>query len=257
MRYRITLSYLGRAFSGWQIQNNSESVQGSLQKALSTLLHEDITVTGAGRTDAKVNAVNYVAHFDTSSALAAEAEDLCYKLNAILPKEIVVHEVSETYGTFHARFGATCREYTYFLHKKKDPFISDKSYLYPFDTDIERMNLACSYLHGTHDFCCFEKSGGNCRTSICTVFKAEWDTYEPGHVQLLDYPYTEGDYLMFTIAANRFLRNMVRAVVGTLLEVGRGRRDPQWVAELLSSGTRSDAGQSVPGHALFLNRVTY
>ncbi len=131
------------------------------------------------------------------------------------------------------------------------------SYLYTFPIDVEKMNRAATLLLGRHDFSCFEKVGSDNKTSICTVTKAVWEPYTPDHVKLLGYPAEEGDYLVFTISADRFLRNMVRAVVGSLLDIGRGRRDEDWMASLVQGGTRSDAGESVPGHALFLCKVEY
>ncbi len=257
MKYVIRLSYNGSAFSGWQIQPNAPSVQENLQRALSTLLNECISVTGAGRTDTAVNAIDYVAHFETRSEIPIEAEVLRYKLNAITPAEIAVHEVAPADENFHARFDATSRQYKYFLHRRKDPFISRFSYFYPYDLDLEAMNTAAEHLLGTHDFRCFEKVGGNNKTSICTVTTARWELWKPDHVEMMGYPYREGDYIVFTVKADRFLRNMVRATVGSLLEVGRGRRTPEWFSELIDEGTRSDAGQSVPGHPLFLCGISY
>ena len=257
MRYLVRLSYNGSAFCGWQVQTNAPSIQECLQKALSTLLNEEISVTGAGRTDTRVNAVNYIAHFETSSFSQSETGFLCYKLNAILPAGIAVHEVSPASPNFHARFDAVQREYRYFVHRRKDPFIASRSYLYTFGLDVDAMNAASGLLLGTHDFSCFEKTGGNSRTSVCTVSKAVWESYTPDHARIMGYPCSDGDYLMFTISADRFLRNMVRATVGTMLEIGRGKRAPEWISGLLSGGTRSDAGQSVPGHALFLCGVNY
>jgi tRNA pseudouridine38-40 synthase len=257
MRYRLRLSYDGSQFSGWQAQNNATTVQECLQNVLSTLLNEEVAVTGAGRTDSKVNAINYIAHFDSVKDTHLETGDLCYKLNAILPLGITVHEVAIESTDFHARFGAKQREYTYFLHRKKDPFIAAYSYFYTFPLDMQKMNEGASHILGTHDFSCFEKIGGTNKTSICTVTAAEWSIYKPSHVSLLGYPYEENDYLMFRISADRFLRNMVRAVVGSLLEVGRSKKDPQWINELIEGGNRSDAGESVPGNALFLNKIQY
>lgn len=257
MKYRLRLSYNGSAFSGWQIQPNAPSVQECIQNVLSILLNEEITVTGAGRTDTKVNAINYVAHFVTTSPEAVKTGWLCYKLNAMLPKGIVIHEVVCADENFHSRFDATSREYKYFLHKKKDPFVEQFSYFCPFNLDIDAMNKAALFLLGTHDFRCFEKIGGNNKTSICTITEAKWENWTPDHVKIMGYPYSGGDYLMFTVKADRFLRNMVRAIVGTMLDVGRGKHSPEWVQELIETGTRSDAGQSVPGHALFLSNVEY
>ena len=205
MRYCILLSYNGSAFSGWQIQSNAPSVQDSLQKVLSTLLNEEIMVTGAGRTDTKVNAINYVAHFETESARVSETGWLCYKLNAMLPAGIAVHEVFKVNDDFHARFDATSRAYKYFIHRKKDPFIASRSHFCPYDLYLEAMNKACGFLFGEHDFRCFEKVGGNNKTSICTVTEARWEYWRPDHVTMMGYPYSDGDYLVFTIRADRFL----------------------------------------------------
>lgn len=255
MRFKILLSYDGSAFRGWQIQPKECSVQETLQKALSILAKEEISVTGAGRTDTGVNAVNYCAHFDTESGL--EADWLCYKLNAILPKEICVHRVEEADGGFHARFDASSRTYRYFLHGAKDPFIAGRSYRCPYKLDMEAMNRAAGHLLGTHDFSCFEKSGGNNRTSVCTVTRAVWERYTPDHVRMMGFDPMDAPYLMFTISADRFLRNMVRAVTGTLIDVGRGKTSPESMPSLLASHDRCHAGESVPGHALFLVGVEY
>ena len=279
MRYFLCLSYDGSAFCGWQIQPSAPSVQQCLESTLSRLLGRPVAVTGAGRTDTAVNAANYMAHFDWDGILPFEASDFTYKLNAMLPREVVVHSVSEVADDLHARFSAKRREYTYFIHRQKDPFLRAFSWQcgYPH-LDFEAMNQACQYLLGTHDFSCFEKTGTDNKTSICTVYDAFWKPYTPSHIQIMsklegestlpggwseaeagsaaipsgDYP-----YWYFRIAADRFLRNMVRATVGTLIEVGRGKHEPEWVAELIKNGSRGDAGESVPGNALFLNKVQY
>ena len=257
MRYSIRLSYDGGAFCGWQIQNNAVSVQGVLEKALSTLCGQEIQITGAGRTDTSVNAINYIAHFEIPAGLSLEAEQLSYKLNAMLPREIVIHEICEVSEDFHARFNAQSREYHYFVHFCKDPFCEKFSYRMRYKLDIEAMNKAAQLLLGEHDFSCFEKVGGNNATSICTITEAAWSTYRPTHVELMGAPYCEGDYIVFRIRANRFLRNMVRSIVGSLIEVGRGKKDPSWITELIASGSRSAAGQSVPGNALFFTGAEY
>ena len=255
MRYFLCLSYDGSAFCGWQIQPSAPSVQQCLESTLSRLLGRPVAVTGAGRTDTAVNAANYVAHFDWDGILPFEASDFTYKLNAMLPREVVVHSVSEVADDLHARFSARRREYTYFIHRQKDPFVRAFSWQcgYP-QLDFEAMNRACQFLLGTHDFSCFEKTGTDNKTSICTVFEAFWKPYTPSHIQIMG---GEGEYWYFRIAADRFLRNMVRATVGTLIEVGRGKHEPEWVAELIKNGSRGDAGESVPGNALFLNKVDY
>ena len=282
MRYFVKLSYNGSSFCGWQVQPNAHTVQECLETALSTLLRCQVGVVGAGRTDSGVNAVGYVAHFDYDSVIDTVA--FGYKLNAILPPDIVIHSISaadpvegpET-DKLHARFSATRREYTYFLHRTKDPFVSGWSYFCPWGLDVDAMNRAARALLGTHDFSCFEKVGSDNRTSICTVQEAFWATYAPSHVALMGYEAAaqkpgsgdagEGCYLYFRISADRFLRNMVRAIVGSLLEVGRGKRsEADFAALVLPVGEACDAeglparclaGESVPGHALFLSKVEY
>jgi len=267
MRYIVRLSYDGAEFSGWQIQPTAATVQGRVQDALSKILGTEIQVTGAGRTDAGVNAVNYVLHFDAEN-LGMETELFRYKLNAILPNSVVVHEVTEAPvfehpadGSFvqdwHARYSATSREYHYFIHFKKDPFCEKYSWWLRHPLDLEKMNEACRYLIGQQDFSCFEKTGGNNATSICTVTEAKWEIYTPDHARLMGYPCTDGDYIVFTVKANRFLRNMVRAIVGSMVEIGRGKQSPEWMAELISSHDRCAAGESVPAHGLFLSKVEY
>ena len=257
MRYLIRLSYSGGKLCGWQIQPNGATVQGELEKALQTLLGMPVPVTGAGRTDSGVNAVNYIAHFEFPDDKPFDAAQIHYKLNAILPREIAVHEISVTHEDFHARFDARSREYHYFIHFRKDPFCEGFSYRMRHHLDLEKMNEAAAYLLGTHDFSCFEKVGGNNATSICTITEALWMPYTPTHVEMLGYPCEEGDYVVFRIKADRFLRNMVRAIVGSMIEVGSGKKEPEWMASLIASGTRSDAGASVPGNALFFSGAEY
>ena len=262
MRYVIQLAYDGSAFCGWQVQPGMKTVEGSVEAALSTLLREEITVTGAGRTDTGVNASQYIAHFDTSVPIAFEPKDFVYKLNAITPREIVIKDVFRTRDDFHARFDAESRSYTYFLHRMEDPFVSRYSWLWKGPLDFEAMNRAAALIPGKRDFSCFEKTGGANKTSVCDVKEAFWAPYTPGMQQVFGTGPSlragnDAPYWYFRISADRFLRNMVRAVVGSLIEVGRGRREPEWIAELISSGTRSDAGESVPGHALFLSKIEY
>ena len=291
MRYLVKLSYLGRDFHGWQVQPSDPSVQQALEDALGILLRHPVPVTGAGRTDAGVNAVGYIAHFDAEEGL--DEQRLVCKLNAILPPAVTVLGIRPASPGFHARFDATKREYTYFLHRVKDPFVESWSYLYTYPgLDFGAMNAAAACLKGRHDFRCFEKSGTDVKTSICTVNEAFWAAYTPT-VSALGVagaqPKMTGSqpgktgaqpenartrqeeagpgwpYWYFRISADRFLRNMVRAVVGTLLEVGRGKRSAEDFRALILDADplrarevmRSCAGESVPGHALFLSGVEY
>ena len=261
MRYKLLLSYSGKDFFGWQSQPEAPSVQETLENALHTLLGSPTSVIGAGRTDTGVSAVGYVAHFDAASEI--DANWLLYKLNAILPPSIIIHEVSIAAPDFHARFDASRREYTYFLHRCTDPFADSHSYRFTYPAlDFELMNRAAALLIGTHDFSCFQKTGSDNKTTLCTVFEASWHPYTPSHIAVLGKsPAVSGGnesrYWYFRIAANRFLRNMVRAIVGTLLEVGRGKRSLENFAELINGGSRSMSGESVPGHALFLSGIDY
>lgn len=244
MRYFISLSYNGSAFCGWQIQENANSVQAELQKALSTLLKESVSVTGAGRTDTGVNAINYIAHFDCQSIIQ-DIPHTVYKLNAILPQEIAVHKIFQVHDSAHARFDATSRTYKYYIHTNKNPFDSGFSlFVKPSAIDIVKMNEAATYFLGEQDFTSLEKLNGGNKTSICNVTFAQWE-------QIDEHKY------VFTVTANRFLRNMVRAMVGSLLEVGAGKRKPEWIKEMLQQKNRSSAGQSVNGKALFLVEVRY
>jgi tRNA pseudouridine38-40 synthase len=175
----------------------------------------------------------------------------------MLPREITIHEIICISDEFHARFDAQSREYHYFIHFCKDPFSEKFSYRMRYPLDIQAMNEAAQLLLGEHDFSCFEKVGGNNTTSMCTITEALWSTYKPNHVDMMGFPYKDGDYIVFRIRANRFLRNMVRAIVGSLIEVGRGKKSPSWITELIASGSRSAAGQSVPGYALFFSGAEY
>jgi tRNA pseudouridine38-40 synthase len=261
MRYFICLSYNGSAFSGWQVQENANSVQAELQKALSTLLKEPVQVVGAGRTDTGVNARNYIAHFDFQGEMPAQPHTV-YKLNAILPKQISVHSVYPVPDEIHARFSALSRTYKYYIHTEKDPFCSEFSYFVPArKLNFEKMNLACQYFLGEQDFSSLEKVNGGNKTSICNVTHAGWEPIVPN----TDGAATQGQpaagntptHYVFTVTANRFLRNMVRAMVGSLLEVGSGKREPEWIKEMLAQKNRCAAGHSVPGNALFLVDVEY
>ena len=242
MRRFIQLSYDGAAYHGWQKQPNARSVQQTLQEALSTLLQTDIEVVGAGRTDAGVSARMMVAHFETSKA--CDNEQLVYKLNKLLPHDIAVQRIWEVPDEMHARFSATSRTYHYYIHTRKDPFVRQYSWLVTFPLDFARMNEAASRLPDFDDFTSFSKVNTDTKTNLCNVTEAHWTQ--------------EGENTWrFTITANRFLRNMVRAIVGTLIEVGRGRMTVDEFCQVIEQRNRCSAGDSVPGHALFLVDVSY
>ena len=242
MRYFVWFSYDGTAYHGWQIQPNGNSVQEELQRALSTLLREEISVTGAGRTDAGVHARQMVAHFDFSEAI--DLEQLAYKLNRILPCDIAVDRVELVDDDMHARFSATSRTYHYYIHTKKDPFSRPYSTELHHELDFDKMNEAGRILMTYNDFGAFCKSHSDVKTTLCRVTKAEW-------VQ------TSETSWYFEITANRFLRNMVRAVVGTLIDVGRGRLTLDDFRKVIEGKRRTAAGESMPANALFLENIRY
>ena len=242
MRYFVWFSYDGTEYHGWQIQPNGNSVQAELQRALSTLLREEISVTGAGRTDAGVHARQMVAHFDFSEAI--DLEQLAYKLNRILPCDIAVDRVELVDDDKHARFSATSRTYHYYIHTKKDPFSRPYSTELHYELDFDKMNEAGRILMTYDDFGAFCKSHSDVKTTLCRVTKAEW-------VQ------TSETSWYFEITANRFLRNMVRAVVGTLIDVGRGRLTLDDFRKVIEGKRRTEAGESMPANALFLENIRY
>ncbi len=242
MRYFVWLSFDGTAYHGWQIQPNGMSVQEKLQQCLSTLLRQPIEVTGAGRTDAGVHARRLPAHFDIEQLL--DPDQLCYKLNRILPRDISCERVEQVSDDLHARFSAIRRTYHYFIHTRRSPFHRYFSVEMHWDLDFALMNEAAAFLLTQDDFKAFCKADHDAKTTLCQVTRAEW-------VQ------TDDSAWYFEIQANRFLRNMVRAVVGTLIDVGRHRLTLDEFKEVVRTGTRSDAGQSMPAHGLFLWDVEY
>lgn len=241
-RYFIRLSYDGGSYHGWQIQPNGNSVQEEIQKALSTLLRSDIEIVGAGRTDAGVHARDMAAHFDVPNEL--DGALLAYRLNKILPRDISIQSVDEVQQDLHARFSAVSRTYHYYIHTRKDPFLRDRSCELHYNLDFRLMNEAASHLLEKDDFKAFCKSHTDVKTTLCKVTTAEW-TQLSGHSWC------------FEITANRFLRNMVRAVVGTLVEVGRGRISVEEFDAIVEGKERTQAGASMPAHALFLEKVQY
>ena len=242
-RYFVTFSYDGTRYHGWQIQPNGMSVQEKLQEALSTLLREPIVVTGAGRTDAGVHARMMVVHFDWEGAVI-DGQQLAYKLNRLLPYDIAVSKVEPVSEEMHARFSAKSRMYRYYIHTVKDPFQRAYSCEIHYPLDFAKMNEAAKILTTYEDFGAFCKSGADVKTTFCDVTKVEWVQTSPTS-------------WYFEIRANRFLRNMVRAVVGTLIEVGRGRLSIDDFKKVIEGKQRSDAGESMPGNALFLEDIVY
>lgn len=244
MRYFIKLAFNGLPFVGWQIQPNGDSVQSVLQNALSLLVKESISLTGCGRTDSGVHASMFYAHFDIENSFTEEQwNQLTFKLNAFLPKEIVIYKIFKVSEDLHARFSAIDRTYKYYIDISKDPFRYQMAYRVFDSLDIEAMNLAANWLLQVQDFTSFSKLHTQVNNNNCTVTSAKW--------QMID------DQLVFEIRANRFLRNMVRAIVGTLLLVGKGSITIEQFKEIISAKNRSKAGISVPAHALFLEKIRY
>nr|WP_298999734.1 tRNA pseudouridine(38-40) synthase TruA [uncultured Allomuricauda sp.] len=241
MRYFIKFSYFGKNYHGWQRQPNAITAQEVLEDCMSTLLRRPIEVVGAGRTDTGVHAKEMFAHFDVESI--QDLDELTHRMNAFLPEDIAIQDISQVVLDAHARFDAEERTYEYWVVQEKVPFYSDFAHFVKQKLDIVAMNEAASILLEHSDFECFSKSNTDVKTFICDVRKAQWSI--------------EADKLVFTITADRFLRNMVRAIVGTLLEVGMGKRKPAEMKEILKSKSRSKAGVSVPAKGLYLIRVVY
>jgi len=241
-RYFIRLSYNGKAYHGWQIQPNALSVQEVLNDCISKLLKQQIQVVGCGRTDTGVHARDFYAHFDLEGLIEDE-EAFTHKLNAFLPSDIAIRETFSVRKDLHARFDAQSRTYRYYITNRKNPFrIYDSWFVYG-ELDVEQMNKAAELLYKYEDFACFSKSNTDVKTTICDIKKALW--------------YKEEDVLVFEITADRFLRNMVRAIVGTMVDVGKGKMSSAVFEEIIKSKDRKKAGYSVPAHGLFLENIVY
>ncbi len=241
-RYFLYLKYDGTAYRGWQVQPEGRTVQGELQRALSVALRGEVPVVGAGRTDTGVHARMMVAHFDAAEGL--DCSQLVYKLNRLLPRDIAADRVEAVSADMHARFSAVSRTYHYYIHTRRDPFRRAYSCEMYYSPDFDRMNEAAATLLEYDDFASFCKSHTDVKTTLCNVTEARW-------VQDDEYSWH------FVITANRFLRNMVRAVVGTLFDVGRGRIDTEGFRKIIEGRSRSAAGDSVPACALFLEKILY
>lgn len=241
MRYFIEFSYNGKNYFGYQIQPNQISVQEVLENALSTILRQEIKTTGAGRTDTGVHAKKIYAHFDVENDLN---ENFIQQLNSFLPRDISVKKIFKVKEDFHARFDATFRTYEYFISLEKNPFSQDFSWqLRKPLLNVEKMNEACKILFEYEDFTSFAKLHTDNKTNFCKIYKAEWEQ--------------NGSELKFTISADRFLRNMVRAIVGTMVEVGSGKIQPKDLHTIIKEKNRNSAGTSAPAQGLFLVDVGY
>ena len=241
-RYIIQLSYNGTRYFGWQRQPKSVSVQEVMEKTLSTVLREEIAVVGAGRTDTGVHASFFVLHFDVSNEIS-EPEKLVYHLNRFLPADIAIQNLRKVGDDFHARFSAVSRTYKYFICTEKNPFQNETCYQNTVPLDVNKMNEAALVLFEFTDFTSFSKLHTDVKTNNCKILQAEWTR--------------ENSHLIFTIKADRFLRNMVRAIVGTLLEVGKGKLSIDDFRKIIESRNRGTAGTSAPAQGLFLVDVEY
>ncbi|MFI3263651.1 MAG: tRNA pseudouridine(38-40) synthase TruA [Rikenellaceae bacterium] len=242
-RYFIEISYCGKNFNGWQVQPDAVTVQGEIERAISLLLREKVNIVGAGRTDTGVHARYYVAHFDTNSPKDVTSDDFKYHFNAILDANIVIHNIEKVKDDAHARFDAVSREYKYYVSPVKNPFARDFSYQYYRKLDVQKMNEAAAMILDYEDFTSFAKIHTDVKTNNCDVMVSEWAV--------------EGDMLVYTVRANRFLRNMVRALVGTMLECGQGKITTEQFREIIEAKHRSRAGSSARSEGLFLTDVQY
>lgn len=241
MRYFIQLSYNGSSYHGWQIQPNAVTVQETIQDALSKLLNTNISITGAGRTDTGVHAFQMFAHFDVDETL--DTENLTFKLNSFLPKDIAIQSIFQVNADAHTRFHAIKRSYDYKISLKKNVFLFDYTHYVHQKLDVDKMNEAANILLDYTNFQCFSKSNTDVKTYNCKIEQAQWKQ--------------EGNLLIFTISADRFLRNMVRAIVGTLLNIGLSKIAVSDMHKILASKERSEAGFSVPSKGLYLTEVLY
>ncbi|TSD62147.1 tRNA pseudouridine(38-40) synthase TruA [Inquilinus sp. KBS0705] len=242
-RYFIKLSYDGTKYHGWQVQQNAVSIQELLNKALSTLLRQPIETIGCGRTDTGVHAKEYFAHFDIETIDHGPWTMDQRSVNALLPHDIAIKRIIPVVPEAHARFDATLRSYEYHVHFEKDPFLHGYSWLLRDRPNLELMNTAAAIIMEYSDFSCFSKSNTQTKTNNCKIVKAEWVQIANG--------------MVFHISADRFLRNMVRAIVGTLMMVGKGEMQPEDIRQIIESKNRSKAGMSVPACGLYLTEVKY
>jgi len=243
-RYFAKLSYNGKAYHGWQWQDNAITVQQALEEALSVIFTGKIAVTGAGRTDTGVHAREFYAHFDHEKHFEdAELKEKTYKLNGFLPDDIYIYDIAQVKDDAHARFSALSRTYEYIISTRKDPFNSELAWLVYGDLDIEEMNKGAAILLEYTDFTSFSKLHTQVNTNNCNVKEAVWERKD--HL------------IVFNIRADRFLRNMVRAIVGTLVDIGNKKTNIEDLRNIIEARDRSEAGFSVPAHGLFLVNIEY
>jgi len=241
-RYLVQLSYNGAKYCGWQIQPNGVTVQEVLNDCFSKVLKENVMLTGAGRTDTGVHASYFVAHFDLENEIT-QIPPLIWKLNSFLPKDIAIQQIRSVSTDFHSRFDAISRTYQYFIHIEKNPFLTTTSWYCHFPIDMQKMNEAASILFDFEDFTSFSKLHTDVKTNNCEIMIANWER--------------KNQQMVFTIKANRFLRNMVRAITGSLVDVGRSKITADQFRKIIEKKDRSVAGTSAPAHGLFLTNIEY
>ncbi len=242
-RYFIELSFRGTAYCGWQIQPNAPSIQQTIEEALALLLREKLRVTGAGRTDTGVHAGYFAAHFNSSALLPSHTEETVRKLNHMLPQDIAILDIFPVNKSAHSRFSAVSRTYKYFVSRRKNPFRQETSYHITAALDMKAMNRAAEELSNHSDFSSFCRSNSNVKTHICKIMHAAWEEQD--------------EMLVFTVKADRFLRNMVRAIVGTMLEAGYGKMTVEKFKDVIVARDRRMAGTSAPAQGLFLTAIEY
>jgi tRNA pseudouridine38-40 synthase len=241
LRYFIKLAYNGTQYHGWQYQPNAASVQETMNKAFSTILNSEISLMGAGRTDTGVHAKEMYAHFDFETPF--DIKSLIHKLNSFLPKDIVIYDILPVSDEAHTRFDATKRTYEYHINTFKDAFLQEQSWYFHQKLDLDLMNEAAKSLLKHTDFQCFSKVNTDVNTFDCSIFEAYWKQ--------------ENEKLIFTISANRFLRNMVRSIVGTLINIGLHKITLDDFETIIKNKNRDKAGFSVPAHGLYLTKIEY
>lgn len=242
-RFFINLAYKGTNYHGWQIQPNAVTIQQTLNEALSVILRENINLVGAGRTDTGVHASSFFAHFDLKQRQNPDVNHLVFKLNCYLPRDIAIYNIYPVDNKAHSRFDAISRTYNYYISTRKDPFNTETSYFLFKKVNVEKMNEACLLLQNYRDFTSFSKRSTETKTNLCDIYRAEWLKKE--------------NKLTFTIEANRFLRNMVRALVGTMIEIGEGKLSLEEFTHIIEKKDRTLAGYNIPANGLFLTDIQY
>jgi len=239
-RYFLELSYKGTAYSGFQSQHNANTIQAEVEKAFATLQRETVSLTGSSRTDAGVHALQNYFHFDYNSDMHSQ---FVYKMNAILPPDIVIKKIIPVKGDAHCRFDASGREYHYYIYRRKNPFLEDRAFYFPYKLDLEKMQAAAALIRNYEDFTSFSKRNTQVKTFLCKISESEW--------------YPEENCIVYHVSANRFLRGMVRGLAGTMLQVGRDKISLEEFRAIIENKDNRAADFSAPGKGLFLSKVNF